>query len=175
MQQLFFYKTFFKTKNKIMKTKKLKLSNLLVVALLVGGMLSFTPAAQAQSIQPVTVKSSKGFDATINEIKKAVSGGGMMVLSELNQGKVLSMTGLSINAHSFFIGNPNVGKEAFSADPSVGLVIPVRVNVYEQNGATYVNYFKPSDLFSSFNNAKVKMIAGKLDEKLAMMMKMVSM
>ena len=158
-----------------MKTKKLRLPSLLVVAVLMAGMLSFTSAAKAQSIHPVTVKSSKGFDATISEIKKAVSGGGMMVLSELNQGKILSMTGLSINAHSFFIGNPNVGKEAFSSDPSVGLVIPVRVNVYEQNGTTYVNYFKPSDLFSSFNNAKVKMIAGKLDEKLAMMMKMVSM
>jgi len=158
-----------------MKTKKLRLSSLLFVAILMAGMLSFTSGIKAQSIKPVTVKSSKGFDATLAEIKKAVSGGGMMVLSELNQGKVLSMTGLSINAHSFFIGNPNVGKQAFSADPSVGLVIPVRINVYEQNGATYVNYFKPSDLFSSFNDAKVKMIAGKLDEKLAMMMKMISM
>ncbi len=158
-----------------MKTKKSKLSSLLVVTLFTAGMLSFTSATKAQSIQPVAIKSSKGFDATISEIKKAVSGGGMMVLSELNQGKVLSMTGLSINARSFFIGNPNVGKEAFSSDPSVGLVIPVRINVYEQNGATYVNYFEPSDLFSSFNNAKVKMIAGRLDEKLAMMMKMISM
>ncbi len=158
-----------------MKTKKLRFKSLLFVTLLIAGMLSFTSDAHSQSVQPVTVKSSKGFDATINEIKKAVAGGGMMVLSELNQGKILSMTGLSINAHSFFIGNPNVGKQAFSADPSVGLVIPVRVNVYEQNGATYVNYFKPSDLFSSFNNSKVKMIAGKLDEKLAMMMKMISM
>lgn len=157
-----------------MKTKKLRLPSLLVVTVLMAGMLSFTSATEAQSIQPVTIKSSKGFDATLSAIKKAVSGGGMMVLSELNQGKVLSMTGLSINAHSFFIGNPNVGKQAFSSDPSVGLVIPVRVNVYEQNGATYVNYFKPSDLFSSFKNSQVKMIAGKLDQKLAMMMKMIS-
>ncbi len=158
-----------------MKTKKLKLSALLLVAVLMAGMFSLASSLQAQTIKPVTIKSSKGFEATLDEIKKAVSGGGMMVLSELNQGKILSMTGLSINAHSFFIGNPNVGKEAFSSDPSVGLVIPVRVNVYEQNGATYINYFKPSDLFSSFNNSKVKMVAEKLDGKLAMMMKMISM
>ncbi|MEO6869525.1 MAG: DUF302 domain-containing protein [Ginsengibacter sp.] len=157
-----------------MNTKKLKLPALLFAAILMAGLFSFT-AVQAQSIKPVTVKSSKNFDGTLSAIKKAVAGGGMMVLSELNQGKVLSMTGLSINAHSFFVGNPTVGKQAFSADPSVGLVIPVRINVYEQGGATYVNYFKPTDLFSSFNNSNVKMLAQKLDEKLAMMMKMVSM
>ena len=157
-----------------MKTKKLRFPALLFTAILMAGMFSFTTAVQAQSIKPVTVKSSKNFDGTLSAIKKAVSGGGMMVLSELNQGKVLSMTGLSINAHSFFVGNPNVGKQAFSADPSVGLVIPVRINVYEENGSTYVNYFKPTDLFSSFNNSNVKMLAQKLDEKLTMMMKMVT-
>ena len=157
-----------------MKTKKLSLSTLLFAAILMIGSFSFT-TVQAQSIKPMTVKSSKDFDGTIDAIKKAVSGGGMMVLSELNQGKVLSMTGLTINAHSFFVGNPTVGKQAFQADPSVGLVIPVRINVYQENGATYVNYFKPSDLFSSFDNSDVKSLAEKLDGKLAMMMKMVSM
>ncbi len=158
-----------------MTTQKLKLPSLLLATVLFTSMLSFTNSVNAQSVTPVTVKSSKNFDGTLAAIKKAVSGGGMMVLSELNQGKVLSMTGLSINAHSFFVGNPTVGKEAFSSDPSVGLVIPVRINVYEQNGATYVNYFKPSDLFASFNDPKVKMIGQKLDGKLEMMMKMISM
>ncbi len=158
-----------------MKTKMLRFPATLFVALLMTGMLIFAKRANAQSVIPVTVKSSMNFEGTISAIKKAVSGGGMMVLSELNQGKVLSMTGLRINAHSFFIGNPNVGKMAFSADPSVGLVIPVRVNVYEENGATYVNYFNPSDLFSSFKNPQVQMLGKKLDSKLAMMMKMISM
>lgn len=158
-----------------MKTQKLKLSAILLATVFLTAMLGFTNSVNAQSIKPVTVKSSKNFDGTLDAIKKAVSGGGMMVLSELNQGKVLSMTGLSINAHSFFVGNPTVGKEAFSSDPSVGLVIPVRINVYEQNGVTYVNYFKPSDLFASFKDPKVKMIGQKLDGKLEMMMKMISM
>ena len=49
-----------------MKTKKLRLPSMLVVAVLMAGMLSFTSATNAQSIHPVTVKSSKGFDATIS-------------------------------------------------------------------------------------------------------------
>ncbi|MCG2462684.1 DUF302 domain-containing protein [Flavobacteriaceae bacterium F89] len=157
-----------------MKTKKLKFSTLLFSALLVASLFGFTQSSNAQSVKPVTVQSKKDFNGTIDAIKKAVSGGGMMVLAELNQGKVLSMTGLQVNGHAFFVGNPNVGKEAFSADPSVGLVVPVRINVYEKDGKTYVNYFKPSDLFASFNDKKVKMIGDKLDGKLGMMMKMIS-
>ncbi len=157
-----------------MKTKKFKFSTILFSALFMATLFGFAPTASAQNVKPVTVQSKMDFEETLNAINKAVSEGGMMVLAELNQGKILSMTGLQVKGHSFFVGNPNVGKEAFSADPSVGLVIPVRINVYEKDGKTYVNYFKPSDLFASFNDKKVKMIGGKLDEKLGMMMKMIS-
>ena len=124
--------------------------------------------ANAQN-QVVTVKSSKNFDATIEGIKKAVAGSGMMVMSELNQGKMLSMTGLSIKAESLFIGNPNVGKEAFGDNPAVGLAIPVRLNVYEQDGATYINYITPSSDLGNFTGNKVKMIGQELDKKMAML------
>jgi len=124
--------------------------------------------ANAQN-QLVTVKSSKNFDATIEGIKKAVAGSGMMVMSELNQGKMLSMTGLSIKAESLFIGNPNVGKEAFADNPAVGLAIPVRLNVYEQNGTTYINYITPSSDLGNFTGNKVKMIGQELDKKMAML------
>lgn len=154
-----------------MRKSKVRIPAILVVAMLFMGI---SQNLQAQSIKPVTLQSSMDFEGTIDAIEKAVSGGGMMVLSELNQGKILSMTGLQVNAHSFFIGNPNVGKEAFSADPSVGLAIPVRVNVYEEDGKTYVNYYKPSDLLAFSSNKKVKMIGEKLNGKMESMMKMIA-
>lgn len=157
-----------------MKRNNLRISTLLLVVIMFTGFLGLSGNLQAQSIKPVTVQSSKDFEGTKSAIKKAVSEGGMQVLSEMDQGNILSMTGLNVKVHTFFIGNPNVGKQAFSADPSVGLVIPVRVNVYEENGKTYVSYFKPSEEFASFNNQKVKMIGDKLDGKLQMMMKMIS-
>ncbi|AVR45079.1 hypothetical protein C7S20_07245 [Christiangramia fulva] len=161
-----------------MKTKKFNLQTLFAILLMLA-LFGPTPSvnaqtAHSQTVKPVTVESKMDFDGTIEAVKKSVSGGGMMVLAELNQGKILSMTGLQVKGHSFFVGNPNVGKEAFSADPSVGVVIPVRINVYEENGKTFINYFKPSDLFASFDDKKVKMIGAKLDDKLQMMMKMIS-
>ncbi len=157
-----------------MKTRKLRFPALFILTVLFLGTMGFTNQMQAQSVKPVTIESSKDFDGTLAAIKKAVSGGGMMVLAEINQGKILSMTGLKINAHSLFIGNPNVGKMAFSADPSVGVAIPVRVNIYEENGKVKVNYYKPSDLLSYSQNQQAKMIAQKLDGKLGMMMKMIA-
>ena len=138
------------------------------------GLMGFSTQLRAQDVKPVTVESSKDFDGTISALKKAVSSGGMMVLAEINQGKILEMTGLKIHARSFFIGNPNMGKKAFSADPAVGVVIPVRINLYEKGGKTYINYFKPSDLLNGTANEQVLMIAKMLDDKLGMMVKMLS-
>ncbi len=93
----------------------------------------------------------------------------MMVLAEINHGKILSMTGLPLNAESIFIGNPNVGKDAFTDNRAVGLAIPIRLNVYEDKGVTYINYFTPSSELGNFKGDKVKMIGQELDKKIAML------
>ncbi len=149
------------------KSISLKSVSRALTAFFVITLFSFQQARAQDHL--VTVKSSKSFDATIAGIKKAVAGNGMMVMSELNQRKMLSMTGLSINAESLFIGNPNVGKDAFTDNPAVGLAIPVRLNVYEQEGTTYINYITPSSDLGNFTGNKVKMIGQELDKKMAML------
>lgn len=130
------------------------------------GLFSFQ---QASAQKLVTVKSTKSYSTTVDGIKKGVSDAGMMVLAEINHGKILSMTGLSLNGEALFIGNPNVGKDAFTDNKAVGLAIPIRVNVYEENGTTYINYFTPSSELGNFKGAKVKMIGQEMDKKLAML------
>lgn len=115
----------------------------------------------------IKVESSKNFDQTVSAFKKMVAGNGMMIMGQLNQGHVLSMTGISVKSHTFFVGNPNVGKKLFTADRAAGAVVPVRVNIYEDtNGHTYVAYIPPSEEVASLNNKKVDMIAKMLDQKL---------
>ena len=129
----------------------------------------------AAETSPVTVQSKQSFDNTVSEIRKLVKQNGMMVLSELNQGKVLSMTGLSINNISLFVGNPQIGNKLFSADRGVGVAVPVRVNIYEgTDGKTYINYVKPSDQLFSFKNDQIQKIAQNLDQKLSMLTGMLS-
>jgi uncharacterized protein (DUF302 family) len=148
----------------------------------IGLMAMILLAVSAQSSQLFAqdnslrvVQSKAAFDQTVKNLRQLVSKNGMMVLSELNQGNVLSMTGLKLNAVSLFVGNPNIGKNLFTADRGVGIVVPVRVNVYENtNGKTYVSYFKPSAQLAGFNNENIRKIAKMLDEKLAKLTDMLS-
>ena len=154
-----------------MKYLKLKIEKIAFVFMLTLSMstLIMPTNAQAQNAKLITVKSSKSFEVTVERIKKGVADAGMMVLAEINHGKILSMTGLTLNAESIFIGNPAVGKDAFSENVAVGLAIPVRLNVYEEKGVTYINYFAPSSELGYFKGEKVKMIGQELDKKIAML------
>jgi uncharacterized protein (DUF302 family) len=115
----------------------------------------------------VKIQSQKSFDQTVSAVQSATSQNGLMVMGHLNQGQMLSMTGLQLKAESFLVGNPNVGKRLFTADHAVGLFVPVRIFVYEDtDGHTYVSYAKPSAALGQLNNPQVSMIAQMLDQKI---------
>ncbi len=133
---------------------------------------TFTSSNQlfAQDAGLITIQSKYSYDQTVNELKQAVAKGGMMDMAEINQGKMLAMTGIKLNAISIFVGNPTVGNKLFTANRAVGFVVPIRVNVYDNtDGKTYISYIKPSTQLANLNNKQVNMIAKMLDDKLAML------
>ncbi|NOQ98200.1 MAG: DUF302 domain-containing protein [Calditrichae bacterium] len=135
--------------------------------LMLAVLFSSNQTLLAQDTGVVTVQSKDSFDNTVESLRKMVAQNDMMVLSEINHGKILSMTGLKLNGISLFVGNPTVGKKLFSANKGVGITVPIRVNVYEDNdGKTFVNYVKPSSQLTSFGDEQINMIAKMLDEKL---------
>ncbi len=137
------------------------------IPILILGIILSTGSLQAQNKDLVTVQSRKNFDQTVEALRQMISKNDMMVMSEINQGKILSMTGLRLNATSLFVGNPNIGNKLFSADKGVGVAVPVRVNVYEaSDGHTYINYVKPSQQLVSFDNQQISKIGQMLDQKL---------
>lgn len=158
-----------------MKKINLVLAAVLWVTIIFGGISAFSNTTYAQSSGLVTVQSGESFNNTVNEIRKMVAKNGMMVMATLNQGKILSMTGISLKATSLFIGNPNIGNKLFSADRGVGIAVPVRLNIYEgKNGKTYINYVKPSEQLANFKNKEIQKIAQMLDKKLEMLTGMLS-
>ncbi len=125
-------------------------------------------APESFSAERVTVSSNKSYDQVTDAVKSLVAKNGMMVMAEVDQGKMLSMTGLSLKATLFLIGNPVVGKQLFEQDHAVGLYVPLRIFVYSDNsGKTFISYDKPSSLLSQFQNPKISMAAGMLDQKVA--------
>ena len=137
------------------------------IATLILGIMLSTGNLQAQNTELVTVQSGKDYDQTVETLRQMISKNDMMVMSEINQGKILSMTGLQLNATSLFVGNPNIGNKLFSADKGVGVAVPVRVNIYEAaDGNTYINYVNPSQQLASFDNQQISKIGQMLDQKL---------
>lgn len=152
-----------------MKTNRTIVKTVLSVLLAAAAALpSFAAGVENPfSANQVTVASNKSFDQVSDAVKTLVAKNGMMVMAEVNQGKMLSMTGLSLNATLYLVGNPTVGKQLFEQNHGVGLYVPLRVFVYTaQNGKTYVAYDKPSTLLSQFHNEKISMIGQMLDQKL---------
>ena len=123
----------------------------------------------------VSIRSSKSFDQTVDAFKTAVSKGGMMVMSTVDQGNMLKMTGFDMKGTLFLVGNPNVGKQVFEKDPAAGLYLPLRVYIYQgSDHQTYLSYDKPSVVLKAFNNASIDETAGMLDQKLDMLTHMVA-
>ena len=115
----------------------------------------------------VAVTANKSFADVNKAVKSLVAKNGMMVMAEVNQGKMMSMAGLKLDATLYIIGNPTVGKQIFEQDHGVGLYVPLRLFVYtDQSGTTHVAYDKPSTLLSQFHNEKIGMVAQMLDQKL---------
>lgn len=124
--------------------------------------------ASASGPGPVVQVQARGsVEDVVAQLKKMVAGNGMMVMGELHQGRVIAMTGLQVQSETIFVGNPTVGKELFSADPGVGIVVPVRINVFaDAHNNTIVSYVPPSHLLGQFGNPKVSEVASMLDGKL---------
>ena len=113
------------------------------------------------------MSSNKSFDEVTKAVKSLVAKNGMMIMAEVDQGRMLSMTGLNLKATLYIVGNPVVGKQLFEQDHAVGLYVPVRIFVYsDASGKTSVSYDKPSTLLSQFQNSKMNMVAEMLDQKL---------
>ena len=141
----------------------------LALALAVSAVAVPAYASDGTTDARVTVASAKSFDQVSDALKSLVAKNGMMVMAQVDQGKMLSMTGgLSLKATLFLVGNPTVGKQLFEQNHAVGLYIPLRISVYsDADGKTYVEYDKPSALLSQFKNEKIAMIAQMLDEKIS--------
>lgn len=118
----------------------------------------------------VSVTSRTSFGQTVSQFKKLVAKNGMMILGTINQGKVMGMAGLRLRSETFFVGNPSMGKKLFSAQKGVGVLIPVRVNIYENNaGKTVVSYLRPSKELAAFHDPMLVKMGMMLDKNLAMM------
>jgi len=152
-----------------MKTR-LTLAALTLGAAILAGAIPGNDALGAESPfhgSRVTVESGKSFEDVSKALTNLVAENGMMVMADVDQGNMLSMTGLKLKAHLFIVGSPTVGKQLFERNHAVGLYVPLRVFVYtDADNKTFVEYDKPSSLLAQFQDEKITEVAQMLDQKM---------
>lgn len=139
---------------------------------LLGGIIFLMQPAIGQAASVVNVATHQSFNSTVANLKKAVSSNGMMVMGTINQGKMLSMTGIKLKSESLFVGSPMMAKKLFSSEPGAGVAVPVRVTIYVAgNGKTYASYTPPSELLEGTGNKMAVKMGKMLDQKIGMLVK----
>lgn len=115
--------------------------------------------------QPEVVESNYSYQETVQKLKDAIVGNQMMLLLEADHKMMLSM----IKAESppsitILFARPQMGEMLAKAEPKAALEMPMRVLVREfDDGKVRVVYYKPSYLFSHYQNKNLDMVGKNMD------------
>ncbi|CAL65290.1 DUF302 domain-containing protein [Christiangramia forsetii] len=94
----------------------------------------------------ITKKSSKNFEATYSSLKNALSSNeNISIVAELDHQENAASVGLELNPTKIIIfGNPNLGTPLMKQNQSIGLDLPQKMLVWENDeGEVFVSYNDP--------------------------------
>ena len=102
-----------------------------------GAMLAAAPAMA--EIERVEAQGS--VEEAFARLKQAVEGAGATIFAEVDHARGASEAGMELDASKLLIfGNPQLGTPVMQADMLAGLVLPLKMLVYAQDGKTWVAY-----------------------------------
>ena len=118
----------------------------------------------------ITKSSTKNFDETYQSLKTALSSNeNISIIAELDHQKNAESVGMELNPTKIIIfGNPNLGTPLMMEDQSIGLDLPQKMLVWEnENGDVFVSYNDPEFIAERHNiedsEDVLSMIANALD------------
>lgn len=130
---------------------RLSLGLLGVVLAMVFSVVSLPPAFAAGDGM-VTVTAKGNFNATVTELKKAITANQLALIKEIPFQQMLGMAGVkSEPLMSFEIFHPRYGKAIYENDKKAFIVVPLRIVVHEQGGKVVLSYRKPSAAFAGYS------------------------
>ena len=107
------------------------------------------------------------WDEFVRETEQRVGESGFVVFAEFDHGAWMSRVPHDMKGKLYVIGNPLIAKQMLEHTPEVGLYVPVRIYVHEdERGTTRIDYDKVSPIFERFGNEKVNEVARGLDREL---------
>ena len=115
----------------------------------------------------VRVEAAGSVAETTDRLSAAVEGAGAKVFARVNHGGGAASVDMELaDAELLVFGNPKLGTPALQADIKAGLVLPLRVLVYDDGGQTVMLYETPASMFEDYgvpaDAEVVKMMTGAL-------------
>ena len=101
----------------------------------------------------VTKTSANSVKETLDKLETIVTGKGFTVVARVNHAKAAEKNGLSLRPTEVLIfGNPKVGTKLMSSNQAIGLDLPVKVLVWEdEKGVVSISYNDPAWMVSRYS------------------------
>lgn len=115
--------------------------------------LALTVAAAPAMAEIITVPANGSVDETMAALEAAVTGAGAKVFARVDHSGGAQSVGQELAPSQLLIfGNPKLGTPAMQADPKAGLVLPLKVLVYQDaEGAVFLAYESVDTIFEGMS------------------------
>jgi uncharacterized protein (DUF302 family) len=135
--------------------------------------LLLTAVGYAAAVDQIEQPSARSFDDTVQQLKWAFGGYGMTTTSALDYQHVLSEVRVDVGrAVMFEVMRRDWAKLILREDAAMGIVLPVRVYVYERaDGTTVVAYHRPGAALEAHERETLRTLGSRLDDKLRAMVR----
>ncbi|NAS31077.1 DUF302 domain-containing protein [Flavobacteriaceae bacterium R38] len=124
-----------------------------------------TSAISSVKDQLISKKSTFDTDTTFARLKEIVASKGLNIIAEVPHDKAAASVGLELRPTRLLIfGNPKVGTLLMQSDQKIGIDLPLKVLVHEnEQGETYVSYFNASFLANRYEIADKDEVVTKIN------------
>ncbi len=111
-----------------------------------------------------TATSHKSFDQVERAVRDAAAAQGLRVLHVHDVQQTFAEKGVAHEPYKIIeICNVKYANQALTADPLIGLMMPCKINVFAEHGATKIALLLPSLLAEFFPQAKLDGMARELE------------
>jgi uncharacterized protein (DUF302 family) len=107
-----------------------------------------------------------GWDEVVRAVSEREGPSGLICISRIDQGALLSISGEPLEATLYLVGHPVVARAITLLDPGAALYAPFRVAVYSDARGAHLSYDQPSSVLASLRSDAIDAIAADLDEKI---------
>jgi uncharacterized protein (DUF302 family) len=106
---------------------------------------------QTRGVKTMTKRSRHSYSDTLAMLKLAMTAGGNTIFAVIDQAAAAAGVGMSLRPTALIIfGNPKGGTPLMDAFPLVGLELPLKLMVWQQNGDVNVAYVPMSEIAAKY-------------------------